>query len=160
MAWNLAAYALALAVLLTAGALLALLWRLNRMLGRWDRTAERLARQADQALEAYVRLAEEATGTAAACRQTMSGFSRLAEGARAVGEAAESAAMAAVHAAEYWHDRLVSLRTSDGGSTVEVPGLVDYFRDLGRRIFARLSADSGSSDGFRPGTGADHRSGE
>lgn len=160
MAWNLAAYAIAFAVLLAAGALVALLWRLNRMLGRWDRKAERLARQADQALAAYSRLAEEAAETAAVCKQTMSGFSRLAEGARAVGEAAESAAMAAVHAAEYWHDRLISLRSADGGTAAEVPGLIDYVRDLGRRIFAKLAADSDPGDGFRPGTGADHRSGE
>ncbi len=160
MAWNLAAYAIALAVLLTAGVLMALLWRLHRILGRWDRTAERLARQADQALVTYVRLAEEATETAAVCRQTMSGFSRLAEGARAVGEAAESAAMAAVHAAEYWHDRLIALRTAEDGTAAEVPGLIDYFRDLGRRLFARFAVDSDSGGGRRPGSGADHRSGE
>lgn len=160
MAWTLAAYAVAVAVLLTAGALLALLWRLNRLLGRWDRMAERLAKQADQALEAYGRLADEAAETAAACRQTMSGFSRLAEGARAVGDAAESAAMAAVHAAEYWHDRLIALRTSDGEAAAGMPGLIDYFRDLGRRIFARLADDTDSGDDRRPGSGADHGTGE
>jgi len=160
MAWNLAAYAIALAVLLTAGALMALLWRLNRMLGRWDREAERLARQADLALAAYAQLAEEATGAAVVCRQTMSGFSRLAEGARAVGEAAESAAMAAVHAAEYWRDRLIALRTAEAGAASEMPGPIDYFRDLGRRLFTRFAEDSGSGSGNRPGSGADHRSGE
>jgi len=160
MAWDLAAYAITFAVLLSAGALFALMWRLNRMLGRWDRAAQRLARQADTAIEAYVRLAEESTETAVVCRQTMSGFSRLAEGARAIGEAAESAAMAAVHAAEYWHDRLIMLRSADDDAEVEVPGLIDYARDLGRRMIARFTMDSGTDARRQPGSSADPRSGE
>jgi len=161
MAWDLAAYAITLAVLLAAGMLVALMWQANRTLRRWDRMAEQLTHRTEGAIEAYARLAEEACETAAGCNRTLSGFSRLAEGARAMGDAAETAAIAATHTAAYWHERLTSVQAAEGGGpAVGFPGLIDYLRGLGRRLATRHSADPAPEDSGRPEASADYHSGE
>lgn len=160
MAWEIAGYVVSLAILLIAGAATTVLWRLNSRLRQWDRQAARLAQQAEAAVSAYTRLAEEAIATAEQCRRTMRGFSRLSEGAEAVGKAAETVAMTAADAALYWCDRLTAMRTSGQRTAAEWTGLVDYFADLGRRLLARLSDDASTRDDIHSGTSADNRTGE
>ncbi|MBW5445033.1 hypothetical protein GE107_03000 [Cohnella sp. CFH 77786] len=162
MAWDIAAYAAALGLLAVAGAISAAVFRLFGMLRRWDRMALRLANKADEAVDEYTRLAQEVRDMAELCRQTVSGFARLAEGARAVGEAAETAAQAAANAASYWHDRLTFRRSAerDGGMPGEpaegMAGIVRYLRQVLR---ARKPAEPFGEDDY-PGASADPHSGE
>ncbi|WP_123039702.1 hypothetical protein [Cohnella candidum] len=140
MAWDVAAYAVAAAAIAAAVVIGAIAWRLARALRRWDRMALRLAAKTSFALEEYARLAEEARETAAACRDSIAGFSRLAEGARAVGEAAETAAQAAVSAAAFWHDRLTLRHQNgegDGEASDPEPDVAGIVRRLWQSIRER-----------------------
>lgn len=154
MAWELAAYAIMIAVLAAAGVFIAAVLRLDRTLRRWDRTVNRLAGKADSVFDAYVILANEARETAEACRQAIGGFSRLADGARAIGEAAESAAQAAASAAWYWRERIASLLPRETDEDAEWGPA--YWADLLRAVGRRLRAAAVFSDSRdRPGSSAD-----
>ncbi|MDB4868086.1 MAG: hypothetical protein JWR03_2419 [Cohnella sp.] len=162
MAWDVAAYAIAVAALTAAGIFAAGIIRLCRSLTRWDRMAEGFARKADSALDEYVRFAAEGRETAELCRSTFSGFKRLADGARAVGDAAESAAEAAAHVASFWRDMATF---GSGQGEDDVTGATTYWSGIVRTLAknVRRSFFSSESDLFvnpHPGASADPQTGE
>ncbi len=157
MAWEAAGFAAALAFLAAAGFIAYAAFRIGRALARWDHTAERLARKADAALDEYIRLAQQTRETAESACRSIEGFSRLADGARAVGDAAESAALAAVHAAYAWRDRFASWmpETESGTGGGQPQDLAEMLRHLLARLLrSRIVRDR------RPGASADQGSGE
>lgn len=148
MAWEIAGYVLVFAAAVLSAVLTAGIVRLYRSLRRWDRMAIRLARKFETALDEIGRFAEEGRETAARCRETVDGFARLSEGARAVGDAAESVAAAAVHVTSFWRER------SDG----EFPDWAVMGRQLGnylRRRFFGYSGEPQPSGPRRHGANAD-----
>ncbi|WP_276356410.1 hypothetical protein [Cohnella caldifontis] len=108
MAWEAAGYAAAMAFVVTAFCMTALALKAIRTLSRVERHIDRLAGKADNALDQHAKLAQEACEAAVEARRSLEGFARFAEGARAVGQAAESAALAAASTVSRWRDRISS----------------------------------------------------
>jgi len=106
MAWDWAAYAVAAACLAAAAALVFAAVAVGRLLGRWDAKLARLERETEETLREWRRLGREAADAAERCRRGLEGFERLAEGGRALGEAAETAAKVAAAAVARWGERL------------------------------------------------------
>jgi hypothetical protein len=135
MAWDIAAYAIAAAALLAAGAIAAGVIRLCRSLSRLDRITEGVARKAESALDEWVLLAKEGRVTVEMCRTTASGFARLSDGARAVGDAAESAAEAAVQVASFWRD-MATLGSAPADE--DLSGAESYWSAIARTLAENL----------------------
>ena len=92
MAWEIAAYGVATAVLAIAAACVFGIIRICRTLKRLETTVERLSQESEASLKACRLLADEAQSMISGARRSMAGFSSLSEGARALGEAAHQAA--------------------------------------------------------------------
>lgn len=155
MAWVIAGYAASLALLAAAGCLVAATVRVFRILRKWDRLAGGVAVKADRAIGEYELLARDARQSVEEWRRAIGGVTRLAEGARAVGEAAESVAQAAVHTVDTWRGRITSWKSAaedDGETDGKLPEWLELV--LVRLINFFLKA------GRYPGTSADPNSGE
>lgn len=109
MAWDVAAYGITAAVLMIATACVYGIVQICRSLKRLDTAIERLGKETEASLLQCKELAEEAKETVAASRHSLQGFSLLAEGARAIGEAAMSTAQGITKATELCRERLASL---------------------------------------------------
>jgi hypothetical protein len=163
MAWDIAAYAFALAAVVVGGAFAVGVIGFCRSLGRLERMAEHTARKAEAALDECVRFAAEGRETAEMCRSMFGGFARLAEGARAVGDAAESAAEAAAHVAAFWRELATGRFAS--AAEEELTGAASYWsgvlrtvaRNVGRSFYG---VDSEPFRDSRPGANADPQTGE
>lgn len=161
MAWEIAAYAIALAFLVSAGAVTFVLFRVYRSFRRWDRMAIRFALKADSALDECVRMAREARETAEMCRSTLSGFAKMAEAARTVGEIADSAAQTAANIASLWRDRLSPESSEEhGGPAGLVFDWAEFGRYLGLYIRRRIFGYAGEPSDSHPGKSADPFEGE
>jgi ABC-type transporter Mla subunit MlaD len=156
MAWEAAGYAAALAFLAAAGLITFAAFRIGRLLGRLEQTADQLAKKADSALDAYTQLAHQSQEAAAAAGRLAQGFAKLGEGAGSVGEAAQSAAHAAAQLVSAWRDRFVRSpeeeRASSGGQLQEIAELI------GQLLAMCLKGHSQRRP--CPGENADQRSGE
>lgn len=106
MAWTVAAYVLAAAGLALIVAIAAAAVAVRRLVGRWNRLVERMERETEDTLRQWRQLGGEATVAVEQCRRSLAGFESLAEGGRALGEAAQTAANAAAGAVIDWTDRL------------------------------------------------------
>ena len=106
MAWDWTAYSIAAACLAAAAALLIAAVAVGRLLRRWDAALARLERETEATLQQWRRLGSEAADAAERCRRGLEGFERLAEGGRALGSAAETAAKTAADAVIRWSDRV------------------------------------------------------
>lgn len=113
MAWDIAAYAIALSALIVAVAAAYGIVRAVRALGRAERTLHRVGDETETTLRHARLLAAEATEIARAGRQAVDGVAAFAEGARALGEAAQAAGQAATQAAAFWRDRLLFRRPAE-----------------------------------------------
>ncbi|TJY43545.1 hypothetical protein E5161_06635 [Cohnella pontilimi] len=149
MAWNVAAYVFAAAALIASVAFAAVMMRLSRSLSRWDRLAEGVVRKAEKALDESISFAREGRAAAELCRTTVGGFARLSDGARAVGDAAESAAEAAVYIASFWRD-LATLGSAPPDE--ELNGAESYWTAIARTLAENLRKSIfGREDGsYRP----------
>jgi hypothetical protein len=108
MAWDVAAYGITVAVLMIAGACVIGIVKICRSLTRLDLTVERLSRETEASLIQCRQLAEETKEAIVISRHSLQGFSTLAEGAGALGEAAQIAAQTAAHAVAFCRERLAS----------------------------------------------------
>lgn len=113
MAWDIAAYAIALSVLIVAVAAAYGIVRAVRTLGRAERTLRSVGDETETTLRHARLLAAEATEIVRAGRHAVDGVAAFAEGARALGEAAQAAGQAAAQAAAFWRDRLLFRRPAD-----------------------------------------------
>jgi hypothetical protein len=108
MAWDVAAYGITAAVLMIAAACVIGIVKICRSLTRLDLTVERLSRETEASLIQCRKLAEETKEAIVISRRSLQGFSTLAEGAGALGEAAQIAAQTAAHAVAFCRERLAS----------------------------------------------------
>ncbi|MGG1311972.1 MULTISPECIES: hypothetical protein [Cohnella] len=106
MAWELAGYAVAFLCLTAAAAIALAVVALLRSLDRWNAAVSRLDREAETALRQWRRLGREAAESAAKVGALLQGLEALAEGGRALGEAARHAARTAADAAHMWSGRI------------------------------------------------------
>ena len=161
IAWQIAAYAIALAVTVSAGVMALALFRVYRSFRRWDRMAVRFALKADNALDECVRTAREARETAEMCRSTLSGFAKVAEAARTVGEIADSAAQTAANIAALWREKLSAESFEEhAGPAGLVFDWAEFGRLLGLHIRRRIFGHDGVPSGTFPGKNADPIEGE
>lgn len=156
MAWEAAGFAAALAFLVAAGCVALAAYRIGRLLGRWERTAQELAKKADSALDAYLELAQQSREAASGAARMAQGLAKLGEGAGSVGEAVQSAAQAAMQMVNTWRDRLVrrpdAERAGFGGLLQEITEMIRAL--LADILQGREQRRSG------PEANADQRSGE
>ncbi|CAM3991210.1 hypothetical protein COLU111180_18370 [Cohnella lubricantis] len=106
MAWEVTAYVLSALGLIAIVAIAAAAVAVRRLLNKWSHSLERLEQEAEATLQQWRRLGKEASETAEQCRRSLSGFESLAEGGRAIGEAAQTAAYAAASTVVEWTERL------------------------------------------------------
>lgn len=106
MAWMILGYSAAALCLAAAVTLVFAFVTLRRSLSRWEEEAARLGREAEAALAEWRQLGSEAASAARLCREGMEGLESLAQGGRAIGEAARTAAGVAADAAVRWTQKL------------------------------------------------------
>ncbi|MFC5703818.1 hypothetical protein ACFPVX_21235 [Cohnella faecalis] len=158
MAWDVAAYAIALAAIVIAAAVAIGAAAAHRSLRRLEKTAQRLEINAAEALAECREFAFEARTAAASCKAGLQGFQTLAEGARALGTAAGNAAHTATRLTAAWHDRLRpneaaaskqadSSGAESGSDWLELRGFVQRF--LRGRISGLHAESSGSNQAPR-----------
>lgn len=162
MAWQVAGYSIAAAALVAAAAIAVVGTALTRMLVRLQRTAVAVGEQAEASLRQCERLAEEAKEAAASAKTSLDGFAALAEGARAVGDAVQSAARTAAGIADHYRELLAPF-VADGddertGRGPERPDAVGTLLRLWRSRFGGDRRAEGRRDG--PGADAEHAKGE
>jgi hypothetical protein len=105
MAWDVTAYGIAFAVTAIAAACVWGIVEACRSLRRMAASAERLSRETEAALTECRQLAEETAAAVRVGRRNIEGFAALAEGARVLGEAAQTAAHTVSHVAGIWKER-------------------------------------------------------
>lgn len=128
-----------------------------------ERFVEGLASKADVALDEMIVFAKSAQSLAQSSRQAVDGISRFADGARAMGEAAESAAQAAMHTALFWRDRLTPIaqnRSNEDAAKNAASGFADLVRYVRQLVNARISAENASGAHRHAGANADFDKGE
>ncbi len=128
MAWQAAGYAIAVAAVVVAMAIVLSLASLSRSIRRFERTAEAVSKDATTVLRRCDHLAEEIEATLAMSRQSLEDFAWLAEGARAMGEAVHSAAKTTARLTELYRDCLSApfqsaSGDSDAGEKTELSNL-------------------------------------
>ncbi|MBB6638237.1 hypothetical protein [Cohnella thailandensis] len=106
MGWEFLGYAAAVLCLTAAVAIAFVSVALRRSLRRWEEEASRLGREAETAMTEWRQLGQEAANAARLCREGLEGLESLAQGGRAIGEAARTAAGAAAEAAVSWTRKL------------------------------------------------------
>jgi hypothetical protein len=160
MAWDVAAYGIAAAVLAIAAACVIGIVKICRSLRRLDLAVEALGKETEAALRECGLLAEEARAAIAVSRQSLQGFAALAEGARALGEAVQTTAQTAVHVTALCRERLLSVipATSEHRHHTgnEPPDLSEIGRSLWSWWKRRSSFESNSPESCQnPGPSAD-----
>ena len=113
MAWEITAYAIALSVMAIATAVVFAVARAVRTLGKAERTLTRLGSESESSLRQLRELAEEATAITRSGRHTFESIAAFAEGARALGDAAQAAGEAATRVTAYWRDRLIFRKAAE-----------------------------------------------
>ena len=108
MAWDVTAYGIAFAVMAIAAACVLGIVQVCRSLARVVIAVERLSRGTEEAMVECRKLADEAADAVRAGRHNLQGFASLAEGARALGEAAHTAAQSGSQVTAIWRDRVSS----------------------------------------------------
>ncbi|MFD0674208.1 hypothetical protein [Cohnella sp. GCM10027633] len=162
MAWNIAAYAIALSVLAVAFAVVFGVVRAVRALGRAERTLARVGDETEASLRQARRLAEEATAITRSGRETFESIAAFAEGARALGEAAQAAGDAAAQVTSFWRDRLIFKRRTESDSAEEEERATearaewpDILRQLWKAWKSRHAAEADAEGSRYSGTSAD-----
>lgn len=111
MAWHVAAYGITVAILMIAAAFVIGVKEACRSFRHLDATVDHLAKDTEETLQQCKQLAEEAKAAIVVVREGVEGFSTLAEGARALGEAAQEAAQGITSATALCRDRLSAVVT-------------------------------------------------
>lgn len=143
MAWELAGYSVAAAVLIVALSVLYGIVKLARSLRRLDHAVMNLSKEAEASLRQCSRLAEETSEAISVSRQSLQGFATLAEGARALGEAVQSAAQAAVQVTELYREKLTAPLQSCADKRDEKAGETPDLMDIGRRMWSMWKQRAG-----------------
>jgi hypothetical protein len=155
MAWDVAAYGITVAILTIAVACVIGIVQACRTLRRLDVAVERLARVAEATLLQGKQTVEEARAAIVEARQMMDGYSSLADGARALGEATQLAALGITNMATYCRERLSSFVPHEN------PDITDIGRSLWQWWRSRRSASESTPDSNHPiGPSADPSQGE
>jgi hypothetical protein len=155
MAWDVAAYGITVAILTIAVACVIGTVQACRLLRRLAATVDRLTVEAEASLLQCKQVAEEAKSAIVEARQMMDGYSSLADGARALGEATQLAALGITNMATYCRDRLSSFVPHEN------PDITDIGRSLWQWWRSRRSASESTPDSSHPiGPSADPSQGE
>jgi len=168
MAWDWAAYGIALAVLTIAAAFVFGMIRISRSLQRLDRTVARVSIEAEATLLQCRHLANEAREAIVISNKSLQGFATLAEGARALGEAVQTAAQTAVHVTALCRDsltapcRAASSPSEDSHHSIQgdSASLAELCRTLWSLWKRGIGRDASSDNCRSPGPGADPSEGE
>jgi hypothetical protein len=158
VAWEVAAYAVAVCATAGAFALLMLVWRISRFLQRIERKVIGLADKTHGTLDEFAELTRSAQMTVHASTQAVDGFARLAEGARAIGGAAQTAADTLLRAAVFCRNRLLDLSGHDqkaDDSEKSASVIADVFRYAGQLVRSCMTAGKRPDACHVPGTNAD-----
>ncbi len=143
MAWEIATYAIAVSVLAIAAALTIGIVKLTRSLERLDHTVANVSKEAEASMRQCGELAGEAREAIAASKQRLQGFATFAEGARALGEAAQSAAQTAVGVTELYRECLTApFRAQSANRDRQAEENLDL-ADIGRRLWSAWSKRTG-----------------
>jgi hypothetical protein len=146
MAWEVTAYGITAAVLVIAVASVFGIVRVCRSLRGLDRAVERLGSESEASLLVCRQLAEEARSAVAASKQSLQGFSALAEGARALGEAVQTAAQTAAHATAICREHLASFVPSSTSDKEELRTYGSPWADASRALRKLWRAHSESKE--------------
>lgn len=164
MAWDVAAYGITAAVLAIAGAFVIGIGRTCRSLRGLDVAVERLSRETEASLIECRQLAEEAREAIVLSKQSMQGFSTFAEGARAIGEAARTAAEAATHITSFYRERFTSPVPDTSEKMEQSPHYQPDWTDIGRNLWLlwrkRTDRNPSADCNRNPGPSADPSQGE
>lgn len=164
MAWEWAGYALFAAVIVVAAAVTIGIVSVTRSLRRLDSAVAKVSEEAKLSLQQCRKLAEEAREAVAVSRRSLQGFSTLAEGARALGEAVQTVAQTAVHVTEQYRDCLISpFRSTEDHDEQSADDALDH-TDLLRKLWSLWKRRFGNEPSVdcnqNPGTSADPSRGE
>lgn len=165
MAWDIAAYGITAGILtITIGCVIGIV-QICRSLRRLDQTVERLGRDMEASLLQCREVAEEAKEVLADSRHSLQGFSSFAEGARALGEATQSAAKGITDATVFCRERIASYIPSSSEHPDRKPSDHLDFSEIGRSLWLlwkkRKSGSELNSDCCQhSGPSADHNRGE
>jgi hypothetical protein len=159
MAWDVAAYGITIAVLAIAAACVIGIARICLSLRRLDAAVKVLGERTEASLLQCRQLAVGATSAIADARQSLQGFSTLAEGARTLGEAVQSAGQAVARVTAFYRDHLSPSNPASpeprDPSACEQPELTDIGRSLWS-LWKRRAGKDRPSDSFQsPGPSAD-----
>jgi hypothetical protein len=159
MAWDVAAYGITIAVLAIAAACVIGIARICLSLRRLDAAVKVLGERTEASLLQCRQLAVDATSAIADARQSLQGFSTLAEGARTLGEAVQSAGQAVARVTAFYRDHLSPSNPASpeprDPSACEQPELTDIGRSLWS-LWKRRAGKDRPSDSFQsPGPNAD-----
>jgi len=160
MAWQAAGYAIAVAAVVVAAAIVWSLASLSRSIRRLERTAEAVSKEATTVLRRCDHLAKEADATLAMSRQSLEDFAWLAEGARAMGEAVHTAARTTVRLTELYRDCLSApFQSASGESDAEDK---TELSNLARKLWSMWQGRgrTASSERRDPNANADQSEGE
>lgn len=164
MAWNITAYAIALSALSVAAAIVFGIIRATRTLSKAERTLVRVGNETEASLRQARQLAEEAAAITRSGRETFESIAAFAEGARALGEAAQAAGAAATQVTSFWRDRLTLARRMDSADDEErAADARTEWQDLLRQLWnawrGRQTADTATAadaaGSQHPGASAD-----
>ncbi|MFC5405264.1 hypothetical protein [Cohnella soli] len=164
MAWELAGYAIAVAMTTIAIAIALVIAKAVRSLSRLDACLVRVSQEAESSLRQCRQLAEEAEDVLRESRRGVQSFATFAEGARAIGEAAKTAARSATEVVELYRDCLVSPFQAASPSLEADEGPVSELKELGHKLWTlwRRRTDGGETSGSKSnsGTSAERSEGE
>lgn len=157
MEWEITAYVLSALGLIAIAAIAAAAVAVRRLLARWNRSLERLEQETEATLQQWRTLGREASETAEMCRRSLAGFESLAEGGRAIGEAAQTAAHAAASTVVEWTERLADRLSETADRQTRRLGEAMDWMEVGFTLWERLrrTASSTLPDSHQPGEPAD-----
>ncbi|TFE31554.1 hypothetical protein [Cohnella luojiensis] len=136
MAWDLAAYGITFGVMAIAMAFVMAVLTISRSLRRLDRAVAQVSKEAELSMQHCRQLADEARETIAASKKSLEGFATLAEGARALGEAVQTAAQTAVHVTDLYRECLISPFQASSGFREEKIDRSSDLMDMGRKLWS------------------------
>ncbi|THF79912.1 hypothetical protein [Cohnella fermenti] len=160
MAWELFGWAASVLCVVAAAMIVLLGVSVRQSLRRMEAESARTMREAAAAMSECRRLGSEAAEVARLCREGLQGLESLAQGGRAIGDAARTAAGAAADAVVSWTRRLEGrLAASEERQTRRLGETLDWM-ELGVFIWNAWSGHFGSAlngHGRKSGESADEQ---
>ncbi|TVY00412.1 hypothetical protein [Cohnella terricola] len=145
MAWQVAGYAFAAAIVIVATAIVIFISALLRSIGRLDRAVTVVSEEAEVSLQKCANLADEAKDAIAVSRKSLEGFVVLAEGARALGNSARATARTAAQVTEMYREFLASPFSNQDGDHEHHAGFKSELAEVFRKLWTDWTQRPGRS---------------